>query len=93
MATSVVHQATEDPTHLSMMAWCVHEFGPPDVMRFERVPRPNPGRGEILVKVEAAGVGPCDGWIRAGKAASPKPLPLTLGSALSGEIVAVGPGF
>jgi NADPH:quinone reductase-like Zn-dependent oxidoreductase len=75
-----------------MMAWRVHEFGPPNVMRFERVLRPNPGPSEVLVKVEAAGVGPWDGWIRAGKSALPQPLPLTLGSDLSGEIVAVGPG-
>jgi NADPH:quinone reductase-like Zn-dependent oxidoreductase len=74
------------------MAWRVHEFGPPNVMRFERVLRPNPGPSEVLVKVEAAGVGPWDGWIRAGKSALPQPLPLTLGSDLSGEIVAVGPG-
>jgi NADPH:quinone reductase-like Zn-dependent oxidoreductase len=61
-------------------------------MKFERVPRPEPGPGEILVKVEAAGVGPWDGWIRAGKSALPQPLPLILGSDLSGEIVATGPG-
>ena len=88
---SVVRQANEDQTHSSMMAWRVHEFGPPDVMRFERVLRPNPGPGEVLVKVEAAGVGPWDGLIRAGKSVLPQPLPLTLGSDLSGEIVAVGP--
>jgi len=75
-----------------MMAWRVHEFGPPNVMRFERVLRPNPGPSDVLVKVEAAGVGPWDGWIRAGKSALPQPLPLTLGSDLSGEIVAVGQG-
>ena len=40
----------------SMMAWRVHEFGSPDVMKFEQVPTPGPG--EVLVKVEAAGVGP-----------------------------------
>jgi NADPH:quinone reductase-like Zn-dependent oxidoreductase len=74
------------------MAWRVHEFGPPDVMRFERVQLPSPGPGEVLVKVAAAGVGPWDGWIRAGKSALPQPLPFTLGSDLSGEIVAVGPG-
>src|SRR5919199_567617 len=85
-------QANEDKTHSTMMAWRVHEFGPPSVMRFERVPRPDPGPGEVLVKVEAAGVGPWDGWIRAGKSALPQPLPLTLGSDLCGEIVAVGPG-
>ena len=76
----------------SMMAWRVHEYGPPDVMKFERIPRPDPGPGEVLVKVEAAGVGPWDAWIRAGKSALPQPLPLTLGSDLAGEVVAVGPG-
>jgi NADPH:quinone reductase-like Zn-dependent oxidoreductase len=89
---SIVRQANEHQTHSSMMAWRVHEFGPPSVMRFERVLRPNPGPSEVLVKVEAAGVGPWDGWIRAGKSALPQPLPLTLGSDLSGDIVAVGPG-
>src|SRR5919198_3420676 len=90
MATSVVDQTKEDQTHSSMMAWRVHEFGPPTVMRFERVFRPTPGPSEVLVKVEAVGVGPWDGWIRAGKSALPQPLPLTPGSDLSGEIVAVG---
>jgi NADPH:quinone reductase-like Zn-dependent oxidoreductase len=70
----------------------VHEFGPPDVMRFERILRPHPSPGEVLVKVKAAGVGPWDGWIRAGKSALPQPLPLTLGSDLSGEVVAVESG-
>jgi NADPH:quinone reductase-like Zn-dependent oxidoreductase len=90
MATSGVRHITADPTQLTMMAWCVYDFGRPDVMRFERVLRPTPGHGEVLVKVEAAGVGPWDAWIRAGKSALPQPLPLTPGSDLSGEIVAVG---
>src|SRR3954447_6631544 len=90
--SSIVPQADEEQTHSTMMAWRVHEFGPPKVMRFERVPRPKPGPGEILVKVEGAGVGPWDDWIRAGKSALPQPLPLILGSDLSGEIVATGPG-
>jgi NADPH:quinone reductase-like Zn-dependent oxidoreductase len=91
-SSSIDHQADEYQTHPSMMAWRVHQFGPPDVMRFERVLRPDPGPGEVLVKVAAAGVGPWDAWIRAGKSALPQPLPLTLGSDLSGEIVAVGLG-
>jgi NADPH:quinone reductase-like Zn-dependent oxidoreductase len=61
-------------------------------MRFEQVPIPTAGENQVLVKVDAAGVGPWDGWIRAGKSALPQPLPLTLGSDISGEIVAVGPG-
>jgi NADPH:quinone reductase-like Zn-dependent oxidoreductase len=89
---SIVHEADDHQTDPSMMAWRVHEFGPPNVMKFERVPRPNPGPSEVLVKVEAVGVGPWDGWIRAGSSALPQPLPLTLGSDLSGEVVALGPG-
>ena len=90
--SSSVSEVNEERIRPTMNAWRVHEFGPPEVMRFERVPRPKPSPGEILVKVEAAGVGPWDGWIRAGKSALPQPLPLTLGSDLSGEIVSVGPG-
>ena len=73
-----------------MMAWRVHEFGPPAAMKFETVPRPVPGQGEVLVGVHAAGVGPWDGWIRAGRSALPQPLPLTLGSDLAGDVEAVG---
>jgi NADPH:quinone reductase-like Zn-dependent oxidoreductase len=90
--SSIVPQANEKRSHSTMMAWRVHEFGTPEIMKFEPVPRPEPGPGEVLVKVEAVGVGPWDGWIRAGKSALPQPLPLTLGSDLSGEIVAIGTG-
>jgi NADPH:quinone reductase-like Zn-dependent oxidoreductase len=81
----------EKSPNATMMAWRVHAFGPPETMSFEAVARPHPGRGEVLVKVHAAGVGPWDGWIRAGRSALPQPLPLTLGSDLSGVITAVGP--
>ena len=85
-ASSIVPQANQERTHSTMMAWRVHEFGSPETMKFERVPRPEPGPGEVLIKVAAAGVGPWDGWIRSGKSAVPQPLPLTLGSDLSGEM-------
>ena len=88
---SISHEEARDQVDTSMMAWRVHEFGPPETMQFERVPRPSPGPGEVLVKVHAAGVGPWDGWIRAGRSVLPQPLPLTLGSDLSGDIQAVGP--
>src|SRR4051812_8075465 len=90
-SSSILPSGNKNDSQSLMMAVRVHEFGPPDVMSFEQVPRPNPGIGEVLVKVEAVGVGPWDAWIRAGKSALPQPLPLTLGSDLSGEIVAVGP--
>src|SRR3954447_4289862 len=90
-STSILQPSDENQTHSLMMAWRVHEFGPPNVMSFEQVPRPSPGVGEVLVKVEAVGVAAWDAWIRAGKSALPQPLPLTLGSDLSGEVAAVGP--
>src|SRR3954447_11282336 len=75
----------------AMQAVRVHHFGPPDVIAVETIERPTPGPGEVLVQVAAAGVGPWDAWIRAGKSALPQPLPLTLGSDLSGMITACGP--
>jgi NADPH:quinone reductase-like Zn-dependent oxidoreductase len=56
------------------------------------LPRPIPGAGQVLVRVAAAGVGPWDALIREGKSVVKSPLPLTLGSDLSGYVEAVGPG-
>ena len=55
---------------VSMKACRVHRFGSPEVIALEDVERPKPGAGEVLVRGGAAGVGPCDAWIRAGKSAS-----------------------
>ena len=75
-----------------MRAVRVHQFGGIEAIRFEEVPRPAPAKGQVLVRVKAAGVGPWDAWVRAGKSALPQPLPLILGSDLSGVVVEVGPG-
>ena len=88
--TTTAHETKADQP--SMKAWRVHEFGPPETMTFETIPRPSPAAGEVLVKVHAAGVGPWDAWIRAGKSALPQPLPLTLGSDLAGEVADLGSG-
>jgi NADPH:quinone reductase-like Zn-dependent oxidoreductase len=73
-----------------MKASRVHRFGPPEVISFEDIDRPEPDDQEVVVRVNAAGVGPWDSWIRSGKSVLPQPLPLTLGSDLSGTIVALG---
>jgi NADPH:quinone reductase-like Zn-dependent oxidoreductase len=70
----------------------VHSFGPPEVISVEDVPEPEPREGEVVVRVKAAGVGPWDAWIRGGKSVLPQPLPLTLGSDLSGVIHSIGAG-
>jgi len=67
----------------------VHATGGPEVLRFEEVPTPTPGRGEALVKIEAAGVNFTDIYYRLGwtKAA----LPFTAGVEAAGTVAAVGP--
>jgi NADPH:quinone reductase-like Zn-dependent oxidoreductase len=58
----------------------------------EDVPRPVPGSDEVLMRVKAAGVGPWDAWVRSGRSVVPQPLPLTLGSDVSGVVEQVGAG-
>ena len=75
-----------------MKAARIHRYGSPDVIVLDDVEVPDPGEGEVLVRIGAAGVGPWDAWIRSGKSVLPQPLPLTLGSDLSGVVEAVGAG-
>src|SRR5690349_16549943 len=77
------------PSHIKAVR--VHAFGPPEVITLETIACPAPGPDEVLVRVTAAGVGPWDAWIRAGKSVLPQPLPLTLGSDLAGVVIACGP--
>lgn len=75
-----------------MKAARILQFGPPNVIVSAEVPRPEPAAGEILVRVKTAGVGPWDALIREGKSVLDQPLPLILGSDLSGIVEAVGQG-
>jgi NADPH:quinone reductase-like Zn-dependent oxidoreductase len=75
-----------------MKAARIHTFGPPSVIVIDELPRPTPGHGEVLVRVAATGVGPLDALIREHKSVVQTPLPLILGSDVSGVIEAIGPG-
>ncbi len=75
-----------------MKAARIHEFGSPGVIVIDAVPLPTPNEGEVLVRVVAAGVGPWDALIRERKIVVRPPLPLILGSDLSGAVEATGPG-
>jgi len=73
-----------------MKAIRVHAPGGPDALRYEDVPRPTPGPGQVLVKIEAAGVNFIDVYQRTGL--YKVPLPFTLGQEAAGSVAAVGPG-
>src|SRR5215831_6162559 len=73
-----------------MKAVLVREFGGPEVLRLEDVPKPAPGAGEVLVRIQAAGVNPYDTYMRAGAYAKKPALPYTPGSDGAGVVEAVG---
>ena len=62
-----------------MRAVRVHEFGDPDVLRVEDVPQPEPVEGEVLVRIQAAGVNPFEAYVRAGWYTELPALPYTPG--------------
>lgn len=73
-----------------MRAARVLQFGPPSVITNDELPQPVPALGQLLVHVEAAGVGHWDALVREGKTALHEPLPLILGSELSGIVAGIG---
>src|SRR5512135_3529368 len=75
-----------------MKAIQVNEFGAPEVMKLVEIPDPQPGPGEVVVEVRAAGVNPVDTYIRAGFYRPDLPLPYTPGIDGAGIITAVGAG-
>lgn len=77
-----------------MQAIQVHDYGDVDQLKLERIPRPEPQEGEVLVRVHAAGVNPVDWKIRAGwmKDFRPSTFPYVPGADLAGVVEQVGPG-
>ncbi|KRE27136.1 NADPH-quinone reductase [Mycobacterium sp. Soil538] len=83
----------------TMKAVRVLHFGAPEVLRYETVPVPAPGPGEVLIGVHAIGVNPPDWYLRDGYAHQELPpdvrpaitLPAIPGSDVSGVVAAVAP--
>jgi NADPH:quinone reductase-like Zn-dependent oxidoreductase len=67
-----------------MQAVLIHETGDADVLRLEEVDRPEPGDGEVLIRVHAASMNPVDWKYRRGFVE--KPLPALLGNDVSGTV-------
>ncbi len=76
-----------------MKAIVVHQYGGPEVLKFEDYPDPVPGSGEVLVRVAASSVNPIDYKRRAGltKDFYPLKFPGLIGVDLAGTVVKVGP--
>src|SRR5256886_12384702 len=84
--------AFAQPVPKTMKAIVAHEYGGPDVLKFEEVPVPEPKENEILMRVIASGVNPADSLILNGKYAKEfgTHLPLILGYDMAGVVVKIG---
>ena len=76
----------------TMKAIVIHEYGGPEILKYEDVPRPEPKDDQILVRVIAAGVNPVDGMIRSGMFAKDgdRAFPIILGGDIAGVVEKVG---
>jgi zinc-binding alcohol dehydrogenase/oxidoreductase len=73
-----------------MKAIRIHEDGGPEVLRYEDVPDPEAGSGEVLIRLRAASLNHLDLWVRQGRPSVPKPR--ILGADGAGVIEALGEG-
>jgi NADPH:quinone reductase-like Zn-dependent oxidoreductase len=71
-----------------MKAVRIHEFGGPEVLRFEDAPDPKPRKDEVLVRIRACAMNHLDIWVRKGLPGVT--LPHILGSDIAGEIAEAG---
>jgi len=76
----------------TMKAIVVHEYGGPEVLKYEDVPRPEPKDDQLLIRVVAAGVNPVDGMIRSGLFAKDgsRAFPIILGGDVAGVVEKIG---
>lgn len=75
-----------------MRALLCHAFGDPPDLAMGEVADPAPGRGEVLIQVEAVGLGFFDALLLAGRYQERPPLPVIPGRELAGRVLAVGEG-
>lgn len=75
-----------------MHAAAFSQYGGPEVLRWQRLPDPEPGRGEVTVAVAACGVNHLDLDSRQGLSPWDYSFPHVLGGEFAGTIAALGPG-
>jgi len=72
-----------------MKAIVIHEFGGPEVLRYEETGDLKPAAGQVLVRIKAAGVNPVETYVRSGAYARKPQLPYTPGSDGAGVVIGV----
>jgi NADPH:quinone reductase len=75
-----------------MRAAYIEQTGPPEAIQVGELPRPEPGPGQILVRVRATALNPIDLYIRSGMVAMPMSFPFISGADFAGTVEALGSG-
>jgi NADPH:quinone reductase-like Zn-dependent oxidoreductase len=91
-ATAIAATAIAQATGPAMKAIVIHQYGGPEVLKYEDAPRPEPKEDEILIRVMAAGVNPVDAAIRQGHMSRflGEKFPLILGMDVAGVVEKTG---
>ncbi|HSZ83878.1 MAG TPA: NADP-dependent oxidoreductase [Polyangia bacterium] len=77
----------------TMRAAAIDHFGGPEVLHTQTLPVPKPKRNEVLIRLDAAGIGVWDPFVREGGLETGKhEFPFVIGSDGAGTVVAIGPG-
>src|SRR3954471_23651961 len=75
-----------------MRAAYIEQTGPLEAIQVGDLPRPEPGPGQVLVRVRASALNPIDLYVRSGLVPMPMAFPYIIGADLSGTVEALGPG-
>jgi NADPH:quinone reductase-like Zn-dependent oxidoreductase len=92
LSTCAINAIVAQTNKPMMKAIVIHQYGGPEVLKYEDAPRPEPKDNQVLVKVIAAGVNPVDAMIRSGKYAKVfgTTLPLIPGYDIAGIVEKTG---
>ena len=75
-----------------MRAAFIEQTGPPEVIKVGELPRPEPGPGQVLLRVHAVALNPIDLYIRSGLVAMPLSFPYVIGCDVAGTVEETGAG-
>jgi NADPH2:quinone reductase len=75
-----------------MRAWLIHSFEGTEKLQLSEVADPQPGSGEVLLKIRFAALNPADAFLARALYPAKPPLPHVLGRDGVGDVLAVGPG-
>jgi NADPH:quinone reductase-like Zn-dependent oxidoreductase len=93
LAAGILHtELSAQSVTPTMKAIVIHEYGGPEILKYEDVPRPEPQDDQLLIRVVAAGVNPVDGMIRSGLFAKDgsRAFPIILGGDVAGVVEKIG---